>query len=506
MAGVKLNARQKMINLMYLVFIAMMALNIDREVLRAFDNIDKSLTKSNSNATGNNDKFMETIKARAKADPEYAKTLKDANYVRDLSKELVSYIGTLKSRLIGPDSSVDENGEPNYNTLSNLESVTNLFFVDDKTVKPDATELVSKINKFNQFLSSIKKDAFKINIEDVDLKGQGKQSWLHRTFYGQPQVAATTTLTKIQNDVISAEGEIIRSYLTTKMLESIEVNTFKGIISSPGIIVKGTAQNTFVALGAFDNRISGTATVNGRSYPVIDGKATIPVDASSTGKKQLAGTMSFKDGKGVQQNIPLETVNYEVVDVTITNPDFTGVITADKMNVLYVGVSNPVSATVSGVQPSSIRLSGPGLSSTGAGKGNVTPGSVGVVNLTVSGTTSSGKAVSKSVPFRVKALPKPEAVVRARSILAMPNTSLSGQLVEAKMPDDFGFDVRVSVTGFSVKVPGRPAQTVSGNRLGAASSVASAKPGSTVTIFDIKSSTNGIPLRPASNNVVIEVQ
>ncbi len=36
MAGGKLTPRQKMINLMYLVFIAMLALNMSKEVLSAF--------------------------------------------------------------------------------------------------------------------------------------------------------------------------------------------------------------------------------------------------------------------------------------------------------------------------------------------------------------------------------------------------------------------------------------------------------------------------------------
>ena len=47
MASGKLSARQKMINLMYLVFIAMLALNISKEVISAFGFMNEKLTENN---------------------------------------------------------------------------------------------------------------------------------------------------------------------------------------------------------------------------------------------------------------------------------------------------------------------------------------------------------------------------------------------------------------------------------------------------------------------------
>ena len=48
MAGGKLTPRQKMINLMYLVFIAMLALNMSKEVLSAFGILNKKIADSNT--------------------------------------------------------------------------------------------------------------------------------------------------------------------------------------------------------------------------------------------------------------------------------------------------------------------------------------------------------------------------------------------------------------------------------------------------------------------------
>ncbi len=522
MAGGKLNARQKMINLMYLVFIAMMALNIDREVLSSFWNIDQSLVNTNNLSKDNNNDFMKVIAKRAQDDPEYKETQTRAEDVRKNFQDLIGFIEGLKGELMpkeGEDPIMGEDGELNYAALSNLENVTSLFFVSDKEPTETGNELVANINKYNEYLDklaassnndsikgSIDYTKFKIKTENEATKGSEKrQSWLHKTFYGQPQIAAVTTLTKYQNDVYNAETQIIRSFLTTKMLDDIEINTFKGVISSPGILTVGSSAQTFVALGAFDNGISGTATVNGKSYPVVDGKATVPIPTGSTGDFSLKGTMSFKNpSSGQMETIPLEPVNYSVVDQTITDTEFTGVITADKMNVFYVGLQNPVSATVSGVEPNTITVSGPGYRSTGRGKGIVTPSSVGTINLTVSGTTSEGKKVSKSLPFRVKPLPRPEAMTRGKTMMQLPASSIAKQSVSARMPSDFAFDLSVNVTGFGVKVTGKASEKVSGNSLRNCSSCQNLKRGQTVTIFDVKTSSSA-PVGNATNNVVIEV-
>ncbi len=190
-----------------------------------------------------------------------------------------------------------------------------------------------------------------IDISEKKDKGEAPKSWLYRKFYGQPEIAAETTLTNLENQMLNAETQIISQYLSNKVLESVEINTFKGIISSPGYVVKGTSATTYAALGAFDNGIRGTAVVNGQSYPVQNGKADIPLSTGAIGKKQLTGYMTFTDSKGKQQRVDFDPVSYEVVDATIAKNDFTAVVTADKMNVLYVGLDNPVSATVSGVLP-----------------------------------------------------------------------------------------------------------------------------------------------------------
>ena len=71
MAGGKQTPRQKMINLMYLVFIAMLAMTIDQQIIRSYKDTNQSLTDTRLTVEERNDKiFKKTLEAKAVASPE----------------------------------------------------------------------------------------------------------------------------------------------------------------------------------------------------------------------------------------------------------------------------------------------------------------------------------------------------------------------------------------------------------------------------------------------------
>ena len=493
MAGGKQSARQKMINLMYLVFIAMMALNIDREVLRSFDDINESLVRTNLMTTSNNDAFIGSIAKLAATDEKYKIALDKSNEIKSLTRVLVQDIDKLKQKLAGTEQRIDENGELNYGVLSNLETVTKLFFVSDQKGTPDAEELVNKIKAFNSSLQSMNKANLGINVDDVKKKGAGTVSWLYHKFYGQPQVAAMTTLTKIQNDVINAESEVIRSFLSQKVIENVEINDFKGIISSPGILVKGSTATTYASIGAFDNKLQGTVIVNGRSFPLQGGKATIPLETGSLGTKTLAGSITFKDPSGKTQTRPLESVTYEVTERTANTqlPDPDGVVSAEKMNVVYRGLPNPIVASVTGAAAGTVSLSGPGLVKSGNGW-VLTPSSGQSVTLNLSAKNEDNKSFSKAFTFRIKNIPPPQGQIRGQNTVSMPASALENQVVEAKIPD-FDWPVNFQVTSCKVKVSGKPTLSIQGASLKAASAIVKGlRSGDVVNVFDIKVVATGL--------------
>ena len=97
------NPRQKMINLMYLVLIAMLALNVDTKVLKKFLLINQSFEATNSEKVSDNTRKIESIKAAVEDSgnrTEDLKVLALSESIRQKSNDLVNYLGEIKSTIV----------------------------------------------------------------------------------------------------------------------------------------------------------------------------------------------------------------------------------------------------------------------------------------------------------------------------------------------------------------------------------------------------------------------
>ena len=143
------NARQKMINLMYLVFIAMMALNVDREVLRSFESIYLTMESSTQLTTENNNTFYSNISTKAQEEADYKPIETRALEVQKKTNEFFTYIESLKTELKGADYQPGAE-ETDYNLLANTEPVVELFFKGKggDAGNEKANELVGKVDEF----------------------------------------------------------------------------------------------------------------------------------------------------------------------------------------------------------------------------------------------------------------------------------------------------------------------------------------------------------------------
>jgi gliding motility-associated protein GldM len=494
-------ARQRMINLMYLVFIAMMALNVDREVLRSFESIYITLDSSTNLTTENNKTFYSNISKKAQEEEDYKAIDTQAKVVEKQSNAFVAYIQQLKQDLQGADYQPGAE-ETDYNLLANSEPVMTLFFKGEGGDKGNAKaqELVAKISDYRKFLLTYAKDdanaAKRINqVFSTEPAGKGKKSWLLEKFYEQPMVAVLSNLTKLQADARTEEGHIIRDLLAGKLKEKIELNSFEGLFLSPGVVKVGDDATLNVVLGAFDNSLTGSVQTSVGSANIVNGKATIKLNTGSVGIHQLTGKLTYKGADGQNKTVEIVPSTYQVVAQTldvkaaeIIEKDPTGgSIVADNLRVVYRGVDNPVSATINGANgPVSMTASSGTLKGSGANKWNFLPASSGnEVVFTASTKASSGKNLTVKETFRVKPLPPARGVVMGKVAAGIPQASLASQRVRVDWPD-FLFPVKGEVESFSVKVPGKPIERVSGNSLGGASSISAAKKGDNISIINIK--------------------
>ena len=482
-----------MINLMYLVFIAMLALNMSKEVLTAFGLLNEKLTESNQTTTQRNAAFMAGLDEKVGEQPaKYAPLKEKAVRIDELSTNFNNYIETLKA-----DLTAKQDDKTDYETMDRSDQLDEMLFTGGKnTVKGD--EFLQQIATYREGVVDLIKSekglepiASKVQNEFATEPVQGRDKitkpWLEYHYQGYPLIASLTKLTQLQADVKNTQGEILSAMLSGQLQSEVSLTNYEAIvIPNKTAFFSGENFQGRVVLGRVDNTLQfDKVTINGKEVSAARaGQIDLNFPAGNVGEQEIKGELQFKEGDSII-SIPINS-SYAV----IPKPN-AAVISADKMNVVYRGVQNPMTISIPGV--GQVSASGPGLSPAGgAGKYNmnVTTVQAREVTISVTGQLPGGEKVSDSKVFRIKDIPAPMGTIRGEDgSVKMQRNSLEVSNIGANLPD-FDFDLGLRVTGFSFKVSGQPTVTVRGNTLDAAAKAAlrRATRGETVQIFDIQAS------------------
>ncbi|MEY8761753.1 GldM family protein [Chryseobacterium tongliaoense] len=514
MAQGKQTPRQKMINLMYLVFIAMMALNIDAEIIRSYYDSTKALNETRTLTERKNEKIFEkTLEAKAQQVPDtYAQPWEDYKVLKAKIDALVNAAQGIKNTLNtesefrerDPETKKELDVSENFAALNNNEATTHYFFNDGDENSPSkkAMELKAKIDDVRNYINA----TFGKNAQLKDLveranksliaeypkgKSPNEKTWFQNKFYHQPLIAAISNLEIIQNDARNVQSDALALLLQEKVDASIKFSSYEPIVSGPVDIQAGKQAEVKVMLGTYST--SNKISITGVSK-VENGKGIIPITGSGIGEHTLSGTVTLTDASGKPQSFPWTHTYNVIAGPREVKLEKGLLLSADKMNVMYRNLENPVSGSILGADNSRLSLSAPGASvkSTGPGKWNVRPGAGNVLKLTLSGIDPYGKSVSQVFEYRIKNVPPPQGQIRGKVSLTLPATSVENQNLQAVIPD-FDFPVSFNVTSFMVRVPGRASMLIQGNSLqNAAGLFKNLRAGDGVYIFEIKATANGL--------------
>ena len=513
MAGGKLTPRQKMINLMYLVFIAMLALNMSKEVLSAFGLMNEKFEGSNTAAVASNVQLLATLDQKAaEAKGEFAIAAVTARKVEGITKNFYGYINSLKTKVLTGTEIDKETGKLPYEEMDKGQNLDEAWFSPDG-LSAEGKQVLSNIAKYKKDMSAalagnskLKTVMAEINkkfdLTDVVNKDGQKIEYLDYHFKGFPAVASLSKLSAWQSDVQKAETDTYNSLLGKAAVAAASFSNYQAIVVlEKSAYFQGENVKGKVVLGRYDENTKPTSFQG--PGKIENGQAVISMTAGGVGEQRIAGQFTFlEDGK----TIPLK---FEGNYVVVPKPN-SATISADKMNVVYRGVINPISVSFAGIGEDKVRASAPGLSPAGGkGKYNMNPGQGNETTITVSGTLPNGQTVSDKKTFRIKSIPAPQgAIAGAMGNAKGSKARLAVCQISAILPD-FDFELNLRVVQFSLKAPGQPTVVVNGDRVNAqcAAALARVTRGDQVTISDIKTKLAGseLILRQTSP-VIYEIQ
>ena len=490
--GGKLSARQKMINLMYLVFLAMIAMNVDKEILSAFKIFNQKFTASNQRLTTDNQLAMAGLEAKSEEQPDkYVPLLKKAEQVKIVSDNFYSELASIKAEL------TKDADTSNYATLDKSAILDEKWFVGDN-YKPEGQAFLEAIETYKTGIADALGSEFAdlnrniqetFNTRPVENKEGKEIKWLRYNFEGFPLAASLTRFTQMQNDVKATEADVFSSLLQGQLSKDVSLSNYEAIvIPDKTAFFSGERFKGKVVLGRFDNSLNfDKVVINGKQVDKLSaGQVVLDFPAGNVGTQKITGELVYTED-GEPKSIPIKS------EYAVINRPNSATISADKMNVVYRGVPNPMTISFAGVADNNISASASGLQRTSGSSYVMNPGSGREVTINVSGTLPDGSKVNDSKQFRIKDIPSPTGTVRGEDgIIKMQRNALKISTIGANLPD-FDFELNLRVSGFKINVPGKPTVQVNGSKLDskAASLIDQAGRGVTVQIFDINAEISG---------------
>ena len=400
----KVSPRQKMINLMYVLLMAMLALNITPEVLNGFSIVEESLNRTTKNASTVNNALYGDLSDQMKDNPEKVREwFEKATAVKDMSDSLYNFAQELKVAIVrkadGPD------GDPlHIDNKDNLEAAGEVMLAP---ISGKGKKLYNAINSYRERILAMVADPLQRRIIASNLSTSvpktsatmGK-NWQEYMFENMPVAAAVTLLSKLQNDVRYAEGEVLHTLVANVGLKDVRVNKLQAfVVPSATRLYPGDKLTAKMVMAAVDTTQRPEVYVNGRK---ISGD-TYSFNVGGVGDHQFSGYILMRNTRGevLRRNF---IQKYSVIAPPLAPNGAT--LSADLMNVLYAGYNNPLSVSVSNTPQSSVSVSmlGGVLRSSGPGHYIAIPSAVGHdVTFNVS---AKGRPVG-SFTFHVRKLPDP---------------------------------------------------------------------------------------------------
>jgi gliding motility-associated protein GldM len=443
--------RQKMINMMYLVLTALLALNVSSEILNAFKTVNNSLEATNKVVNASSVEIMTSL--QSKLNDEGTKDRAQIWYphaqkTQQLSTDLYNYIQKFKDQILKEAGADYAKGDSSYKD-DNLDIATRIMVEHG-----GGKELYNKLRDYKDAILKIDTaiqikfaNSLSINLAKPKTQNKGNKTWEDAYFRMVPTVAALTILSKFQNDVKTTENKVI-SFCHEKV-GAVEVlqDAFAALaIANTTNALPGQEIEITAGVGGFSKKISPQITIGGQTQTVgEDGAVHYKFKANNLGSNSIPVVIEYTDQNNKVQRIT-KTVEYVVGQSSAA-------VQLDKMNVLFIGVDNPVTISGSGsVDQIQASISGGGGVMSGGGAKRTVRVTQETDECVITIRTPDGKATP--VRFRVRSIPDPTPMIGQNESGDIPAAYFKSQAGVRAFVKNFFYETQFSVTSFRITADG----------------------------------------------------
>ena len=526
--------RQKMIAMMYLVYTALLALNVSVEILNGFVTVGDAMNESNKNidtqiveAYNMFDQAMILDSTKAVKYYEAAQTIRAySDSVKSLIDEgrygFLCYIQksadvvrhnadqtTTKRKIPLVDGSgnflldsakvaLDLGGLDIIDKKDNTDMGTH-FFYNEGTGK--AIDIKNAIIEYKEKVAAVFRDTnlthdtvdvnFGMNVEGEFWSSHAGRlvSWEEYNFDGAIAVADIVCLSRMKSELMNAEYDAIKKLFGMIGKEDFKFDQIAAICRpTSSYVIQGGKYEMKVNVGAYDSKREFRAVINGAEYKSgPDGSITYTAGAGAPGERKVHGVVyMMKDG--VEEEYPFDESYFVAAPVAVTE--------LVKMNVVYAGIDNPASIGVPGVASKDITptiTTGNATIVKDAGDGNyiIKPTKIGKMSLKVMAKIDGQTKDMGTKEIRIKRIPKPSLRIGSfKSGDQVSKAEITANPVLRASMEDFDFQIpALKINSFVFNVQGSGALDLngSGNRLTPEmiSRINNAKRGQKIYITDV---------------------
>ena len=535
--------RQLMINLMYLVLTALLALNVSAEVMNAFFTLDQGNQDSMATVNSQLDQTVEGLKELLSDDSKRKfKPIEPAvDQVRATVKAFDDYVNELRDELV--DAGGNKNGQVDEGDYAlsygkrvpkgkkNKDVTTKMLVMDGQGAELKQRILDTKEELINTYTTLLQENGKEFGLNETQInnriesiaknmpfgiddetwkKSKDKKSWEDFKFRQMPLAAVLPLLSQMQSDAKSSEASLVNSMAELSGGRVVEFDAFFPVVQADkSYIIRGEAFKAKISVGTYSTQINPsdiTLTVDGTNLTVgEDGTAEFTTSSNSLGTKTLNLKAAVRNPLTGEVSEGERSYSYTVGESSVA-------VSADKMNVFYIGVENPISVSAAGVNSNSLRVSISG------GGGKVRKVNANNYIVTATSPTNDCKInvsadnLRTSKTFRVKRIPNPEARLGNKNGGAIGSGEFRAQAGVLAILDNFDFDARCQIDRFEmVYVAPRQDAVLSQNqgpRFNAKSArlKGRAKPGDTFYFRDVRAKCPGDKNTRKINDMVFNIR